>query len=1059
MKKSHFLTACLAILLILCSIFVLAGCDDGETPPSRNLKKLPTPTVRLYGDTAYWKEEIFADRFEISLDGNLYYVENSLTERKLQDGQTFKIRAIGDLIGYSNSDWSNAVTYIRPTPWYNITWKNGETVIKVDSFEEGTTPVYSGDTPVKLPDVQYSYIFAGWTPDIAPATEDTTYTAMFAPVVNKYTVTWKNGEEVLEVDKGVEYGTMPTYDGKMPERPSDVQYIYIFTGWSPVVSEVTGNITYEAQFTTAPNRFTIIWKNGDTVLETDEDMLYGSTPTYDGEVPTKEETAQYTYTFSGWSPEVDVVKESITYEAQFKEELRSYNVTFYSEDGSTILDKITVDYGSEAKYSKTTPIKNATVGHTYLFEKWVSDSGEDLTQRLKAVDGEICAYASFKSFIRFVTVYIVSSNTDYGTVTESVLNNIPYGAEITSDGAKIMINGQEVEATTNASTAQYTYGFAGWSHDGTVDHDTVIYATFTRSVNSYKITWKNGEEILEIDENVRYGVTPVYNGKTPTKDADDENVYTFSGWNPVISNVSGDITYVAQFTNMANKHTVIFYDDDGVTELGRVVVAHGEGATYPNSLPTKEATSQSTFTFEKWVSQQGGDVEAVFDSVTEDSVAYAKYTVAPRLYKVTFCDYDGTELSAVEVEYGQGAEKPGEPERNGFRFIGWDAEFDNVTDNITVKAMYVQCFEVTFLDYNGSVIEIVLVDYNGSATAPQDPERTGYRFTGWNTTFTDVVSDIEVMAEYVKQYKVSFYGADGTLLKEEMVDLGGGATPPSAPELEGFIFEKWDKDTSSIDKDTEVRAVYEIKTYKVQFVLPDGTPLVRYYCNACKVYHQKADLIGGLCPICYGNITKQTEQTVLHGFSAIAPEHPRVFATENGNALEIYGFTGWQERFNKITEDTVVHGVYDSVFEGPVIVVEFDEKNNNSANLYIYNYANTSLNAIELTINYKTRVGKISVDSVAFNSASPFWVADSNGNNNNQYVINNNESTFTFAWSDANGKQYNWCSKVLTFEFSTDGTSVGSESFVVESSNAIISVTDQHGSVTLQKVTPVVVYR
>ncbi|MBQ7906951.1 MAG: InlB B-repeat-containing protein [Clostridia bacterium] len=1059
MKRARITFIILLAAMLLCSIFVFSSCGGTGGTTERQLKKLPTPTVTLDGDTARWKAEIYADRFEISLDGVLYYVENSLTSRKLEDGQTLKIRCIGDLIGYSNSDWSNAVTYVRPIPNYTITWKNGDTVLKEDSVVEGTLPVYEGETPVKLPDAQYSYVFAGWTPEVVEANGDVTYNAMFAPILNKYTVTWKNGDEILETDEGVDYGTMPTYDGKTPQKPSDPQWIYIFSGWSPEVDVVTGNMTYVAQYTPAPNKFTIVWKNGDEILETDENVLYGTSPSYDGETPTKESTAQYHYTFSGWAPEIDMVKESVTYEAQFTATERSYTVTFYSEDGLSVLDRVTVKYGGEAVYSKATPVKNATAGHTYLFEKWASQKGGDEAASLSFITGETEAYATFKSFVRFVTVYIVSSNIDYGTVSKSVLNNIPYGASITSQGNVISINGQEVVAQQSESSAQYTYGFESWIHESTVGNDTVIFASFSREINRYSITWKNGDDVLEVDENVRYGVTPIYNGQTPTKAADNENVYTFSGWSPVISSVSGDTTYVAQFTNTANKHTVIFYDDDGTTELGRVVVSHGESATYPNSLPTKDATDQSTYTFEKWVSEIGSDTEAVFESVTEDGVAYAKYTQSTRTYTVTFCDYDGTELSKQEVEYGMAAVRPGDPDRSGFRFVDWDKDFSSIFADLTVTAKYVQQFTVTFVDYDGSIIDLELVDYNGNARAPEAPTRAGYRFVGWNTTFTEVVSDLEVKAEYIKQYKVSFYDAYGNLIKEEMVDTGTGATAPVAPELEGYSFDSWNKDFSSVTEDIVVKAVYKINTYKVQFLLPDGTPLVRYFCKSCNKYHDKAELIGGLCPICYGNITKETEQIVEHGFSAIAPQKPAVFATESANTLEVYGFTGWQERFNSITEDTVIHAIYDSVFEGPVIVVEFDEENNNSANLYIYNYAQTSMNAIELTINYETRVGKISVDSVEFNSASPFWVADSNGNNNNQYVINNNESTFTFAWSDANGKQYNWCSKVLTFEFSTDGTSVGSESFVVESSNAIISVTDEHGNVTLQKVTPVVVYR
>jgi hypothetical protein len=40
----------------------------------------------------------------------------------------------------------------------------------------------------KFPDVQYTYIFTGWTPDILPATGNTEYTAVYDKILNKYTV-------------------------------------------------------------------------------------------------------------------------------------------------------------------------------------------------------------------------------------------------------------------------------------------------------------------------------------------------------------------------------------------------------------------------------------------------------------------------------------------------------------------------------------------------------------------------------------------------------------------------------------------------------------------------------------------------------------------------------------------------------------------------------------------------------------------------------------------------------------------------------------------------------
>lgn len=1031
MKKTRLPTIILLVLTLLCSIFILASCgggggNNGDNPTPSTPTKLTAPAVVLTDDTATWGADASADKFEISIDGNLSYIENSVTSKKLSDGQTFKIRAIGDGTNYTNSAWSNSVTYVKPIPKYTITWKNGDTVLETDTeVSEGTVPTYDGAEPAKVADAQYSYQFVGWTPEVVMASGDITYTAVFTSVLNKYTVTWKDGDKTLETDENVEYGTMPVYNGTEPQKAADTQYVYVFSGWSPVVSEVVGNVTYVAQFTSVPNSYTIVWKNGDTTLETDENVTYGSTPSYDGATPTKDATAQYTYSFSGWTPQISSVTGSVTYQAQFTETLRTYTVTFCSENGLTVLDTVTVEYGSNAVYSKSTPVKNATEGHTYVFEKWVTTQGGSVVDDLTNVISDRSVYAFFKEFVRTVTVHIVSNNTDYGTVSVSTLNNVSYGATITVNGNAITVNGQSVTANANTATAQYTYTFANWVADAIVGNDTIITANFSRSVNSYTVTWKNGDTVLETDENVVYGTTPVYNSAQPTKESDNENIYTFSGWSPAISSVTGDITHVAQFTTTANKHTVVFYDDDGVTELGRVVVGHGEAAIYPNALPTKESTAEINYIFEKWVTAKDGATEASFTNITEDKSVYAKYSTNVRTYVVTFCDYDGAILSQIDVAYGNAATAPGDPEREGYRFDGWNKAYSKITGELTVKATYVQQFTVEFLDYDNSAIDTQLVDYNGSATAPENPARNNYRFTGWNTGFSNVVHDLTVKAEYIRQYKVTFLDYDETVLKEVTVDAGSTATAPSNPSKEGYNFDGWDKHFTNVLSDLTVTAAYNVKAYTVKFVMPDGT------------------VIG-------------EAQSIEHGFSAIAPEYPEFYLEGIGDYTEVYAFTRWNKSLNNVTEDLIIEAVYESDYIKPVIIIEYSQERNGNAKLYIYNHESIKLNAIEFTINYGTIVGNISINSATVNSASPLWVEDSDGNNNNQYVINNNENIFTFAWSDANGKQFDWCSKVITFNFSTDGAEVGEETFRIDGCSAIVS--DSNGE-NLEKITPVVVYR
>lgn len=80
--------------------------------------------------------------------------------------------------------------------------------------------------------------------------------------------------------------------------------------------------------------------------------------------------------------------------------------------------------------------------------------------------------------------------------------------------------------------------------------------------------------------------------------------------------------------------TVKFYDDDGKTLLSSADVNKDESVT--PITPTKAATEEYTYTFEKWVTEKDGDVAASFENITANMSVYAKYTaVKKRLFGVT----------------------------------------------------------------------------------------------------------------------------------------------------------------------------------------------------------------------------------------------------------------------------------------------------------------------------------------------------------------------------------------------------------------------------------------
>ena len=119
----------------------------------------------------------------------------------------------------------------------------------------------------------------------------------------------------------------------------------------------------------------------------------------------------------------------------------------------------------------------------------------------------------------------------------------------------------------------------------------------------------------------------------------------------------------------------------------------------------------------------------------------------------------------------------------------------------------------TFEDWNGTVLKQKTIARGGYVFAPQDPERDGCTFLGWDpAVFTDLMLDTTFTAQYssgIVTHTVSFFDWDGTQLGEDQeVVHGEAATPPANPSREGYIFVGWDAAFDSVTEDLAVHASY-----------------------------------------------------------------------------------------------------------------------------------------------------------------------------------------------------------------------------------------------------------
>jgi hypothetical protein len=135
---------------------------------------------------------------------------------------------------------------------------------------------------------------------------------------------------------------------------------------------VTTNITYTAQFVETTNSYTITWQNHDgTTLETDTNVPYGTTPAYNGVTPVRTGSAQYSYSFTGWSPSIASVTTNITYTAQFAQSTNTYTVIWQNHDGTILETDNNVSYGTTPTFNGANPTKTSTDDYDYAFSGWL----------------------------------------------------------------------------------------------------------------------------------------------------------------------------------------------------------------------------------------------------------------------------------------------------------------------------------------------------------------------------------------------------------------------------------------------------------------------------------------------------------------------------------------------------------------------------------------------------------------------------------------------------------------------------------------------------------------
>ncbi len=159
------------------------------------------------------------------------------------------------LISCNNNQIQNSSLYSTPNQErYHVTFMNYDaSILFYTSVEYGGTAVYQGETPSRPASKQYSYSFIGWDVSLTNITSDLIAIAQYEQSICKYEVKFVNDDGTLLYETEVKYGDNVKYEGDVPTKVSDKNYIYTFIGWDKSLNNITDNTTFTATYTETNN--------------------------------------------------------------------------------------------------------------------------------------------------------------------------------------------------------------------------------------------------------------------------------------------------------------------------------------------------------------------------------------------------------------------------------------------------------------------------------------------------------------------------------------------------------------------------------------------------------------------------------------------------------------------------------------------------------------------------------------------------------------------------------------------------------------------------------------
>lgn len=588
MSKKGLKTMLVCIVLLI-GLVTLFACNKGNVADKDGQTKV---VVKIQDeDGSIYKENVvFSDLFTLSLQKEGY------TGRLYRDADFLKPLTKDSKV--KNGD----TVYVKWTiNKYTVTFMDGEKVLETFT----NVPHGSAVTAPEVPEKD-GKTFTKWDKDFSKVTSDLTINAVYD--VDTFTVTFKDGEKVLETQT-VEYEAAATAPDTARLSPPEGMH---FAKWDKDFSKVTEDIEVSAVYEL--NVYTVTFKNGETTLKIDRvEHGFAATP------PNVYDTA--TKKFVGWDKSFDNVTSDIIVNAKF--ETKKFTLTFINFDGTTVYTE-EVEYGASIRDHFDTADSAATYDDTILdYDGWYKADGTrideldlptmpaenvTLTLKLRLMDSAI---GDFKVNTPADFTFTESSTAEFsvmpneGTalhegVTYKYIwtinkDNVIYKTEETTESSLTLQNLAAGEYLANVKIVASVENCGSVEKDFSADETLIVSRADISGIKVTGVTMTYGDKNAKIgisglraDDVVTYGTDgttfPLQNVDLSELDCADEYGYYVrvsrgDNYNPY---TSGKITVTI------NKATV-----------SATVTPKSDKLTYGDNLPSLTATiNGETYTIE-----------------------------------------------------------------------------------------------------------------------------------------------------------------------------------------------------------------------------------------------------------------------------------------------------------------------------------------------------------------------------------------------------------------------------------------------------------------------------